>query len=67
MKIRTIFLYASLVFLLILCSCNNEFSKYQKTEKNDLENSDLSGKVKSVTCYSDDEILSITKYNKPVG
>jgi len=64
MKTKTIVLYASLLFLFLLCSCSREFSKYQKTEKNDLERSNLLGKIKSVTCYSDDEISEVKKYNK---
>lgn len=53
----------SMLFI-VLCSCNNEFSKYQKNGKNDLESDHLLGEIKSVTRYYDGEIADIHKYNK---
>ncbi len=47
-----------------LYSCNTEFSKYQKSGKNDLEKKHLVGNVKSVTRYYDGEITDIHSYNK---
>jgi len=48
----------------LLCSCNGEFSKYQKKEKNDLEKDHLVGNVKSVTRYFNGELADICSYNK---
>lgn len=47
-----------------LYSCNNEFSKYQKKDRNDLEKDHLVGNVKSVIRYYDGEITDIHSYNK---
>lgn len=54
------------LFLLFFfpCSCNNEFSKYQKKDRNDLEKDHLVGNVKSVIRYYDGEITDIHSYNK---
>lgn len=52
------------VFLVCLSSCNNEFSKYKKTDKNDLEKLGLVGNVKSVTRYYDGEIVDMDNYNR---
>lgn len=53
----------SMLFI-FFCSCNNEFSKYKKSGKNDVEEDHLVGNVKSVTSYYDGEIADIQKYNK---
>lgn len=52
------------MFLVFLSSCNKEFSKYQKTDKNDLEKHGLVGNVKSVTRYFDGGIADMDTYNK---
>ena len=52
------------MFLAFLSSCNNEFSKYQKKGKNDLEESRLVGNVKSVSRYYDGNLVDIDTYNK---
>ena len=60
-------IYFPVVFsmtLVFLCSCNNEFSKYQKKDKNDLEEINLVGDVKSVSRYYDGELTDIHSYNK---
>lgn len=48
----------------LLCSCNGEFSKYQKKDKNDLEKNHLVGNVKSITKYFNGELADIHSYNK---
>lgn len=52
------------MFFVLLCSCNSEFSRYQKTDKNHLEWAHLVGKVKSVSRYYDGELADIHTYNK---
>ena len=60
-KLLSVAFSMSLVFL---SSCNNEFSKYQKTDENDLEEDGLLGNVKSVSRYYDGELTDIHIYNK---
>lgn len=57
-------LTALFLFPFFLCSCDSEFSKYKKTDKNDLEKVGLIGKVKSVTRYYDGEIVDMNRYNR---
>ena len=52
------------MFFVLLFSCNSEFSKYQKKDKNDIEKNDLVGNVKSVSRYYDGELADIHTYNK---
>ncbi len=52
------------IFLVFLSSCNNEFSKYQKKDKNDLEENRLMGNVKSISRYYDGDLVDIDTYNK---
>lgn len=54
----------SIIFSMFLCSCNGEFSKYQKKGENDLEGRNLVGNVKSVSEYYDGELQGIDTYNK---
>ncbi len=51
-------------FYVLSCSRSSEFSKYQKSDKNDLEKEHLWGNIKSVTRYYDGKIADISKYNK---
>lgn len=60
-KFRPIILF---MFFVLLCSCKSEFSRYQKTDKNDLERAHLVGEVKSVSRYYDGELADIHTYNK---
>lgn len=58
-------LYVSFfISFFFLSSCNGEFSKYQKKEKNDLEKNHLVGNVKSITKYFNGELADIHRYNK---
>lgn len=54
----------SIILSMFLCSCNGEFSKYQKKGENDLEGRNLVGSVKSVSEYYDGELEGIDTYNK---
>ena len=56
-------IFSSLLFI-ILCSCSNEFSKYQKIGKNDLERNHIVGNVKSITRYLNGELADLHNYNK---
>ena len=64
MRAKTIILFNSLIFLLLLCSCSREFSKYQKTGDNYLEENHYLGNVKSVTFFSGKHIECVLKFNK---
>ena len=58
-------LYVSFfISFFFLCSCNGEFSKYQKKDKNDLERHHIVGNVKSITKYFNGELADIHSYNK---
>ena len=64
MKYNIFFDVTLAMLFLFLCSCNGEFSKYQKKEKNDLEKRHLVGKVKKVTRYFNGELADIHSYNE---
>lgn len=64
MKYKSIIPLSFYMIIFLLCSCNSEFSKFKKEGKTDLEESNLVGKVKSVTSYYDGEITRIERYNK---